>query len=92
MAFIEKSGFIHRDLRTVNVFVGEQNGVKVGDFGLSRQLARNEEHSTLVEYITHDASFPYRWTAPECFQYGEDCFIFSIKVIAQQSISFAQYN
>ena len=82
MAYLEKTGFIHRDLRAPNVFVGERNVVKVGDFGLSRELSHNENDGTLDEYVTVDARFPRRWVAPECVKY-EDKFVFSHKVIIE---------
>eukprot|EP00048_Salpingoeca_helianthica_P011850 m.171858 g.171858 ORF g.171858 m.171858 type:complete len:528 (+) comp15292_c1_seq2:127-1710(+) len=60
MAFLEAQNFIHRDLAARNVLVGENNIVKVGDFGLSR-LVENENEYTAKE----GAKFPIKWTAPE---------------------------
>jgi serine/threonine protein kinase len=39
MAYLEQEKFIHRDLRAANVLVGNNNLVKVADFGLARFLA-----------------------------------------------------
>jgi serine/threonine protein kinase len=39
MAYLEQEKFIHRDLRAANILVGENNLVKVADFGMARFLA-----------------------------------------------------
>jgi serine/threonine protein kinase len=39
MAYLEQEKFIHRDLRAANVLVGDNNLVKVADFGMARFLA-----------------------------------------------------
>lgn len=41
MRYIEKEQHIHRDLAARNILVGENNMVKIGDFGLARAI--NEE-------------------------------------------------
>jgi serine/threonine protein kinase len=38
MAYLEKENFVHRDLRAANILVGENNDVKVADFGLARLI------------------------------------------------------
>ena len=69
MAFIESQNTIHRDLAARNVLVGDNNVVKVADFGLAR-LTENE-------YTAHEgAKFPIKWTAPEAALMNR----FSIKV------------
>ncbi len=42
MAYIESEKYIHRDLAARNVLVGDNNIVKVADFGLARIIANNE--------------------------------------------------
>ncbi len=36
LAYLELKKYIHRDVRAANVLVGENNVVKVADFGLAR--------------------------------------------------------
>ncbi|KAK3783208.1 hypothetical protein RRG08_047000 [Elysia crispata] len=58
MAYLEGRNFIHRDLAARNILVGENNIVKVADFGLARILDKEE-------YQPKGAQFPIKWTAPE---------------------------
>ena len=52
-----------------NCLVGENNNVKIADFGLAR-LIKEDEYEARVGFM-----FPIRWTAPEAAKYGR----FSIK-------------
>ncbi|CAL4060309.1 unnamed protein product [Meganyctiphanes norvegica] len=58
MAHIEIKKYIHRDLAARNVLVGENNIVKVADFGLSRLIDEGI-------YISKSTNIPIKWTAPE---------------------------
>uniref|UniRef100_A0A3Q3KPM6 Tyrosine-protein kinase n=1 Tax=Monopterus albus TaxID=43700 RepID=A0A3Q3KPM6_MONAL len=69
MEYLEKKNFIHRDLAARNCLVGENQLVKVADFGLSRLMTGDT-------YTAHaGAKFPIKWTAPESLAYNK----FSIK-------------
>ena len=69
MAYLETQNYIHRDLAARNVLVGENNIVKIADFGLAR-LIKEDEYEARV-----GARFPIKWTAPEAANYSK----FSIK-------------
>lgn len=47
MAYLETQNYIHRDLAARNILVGEQNHVKIADFGLARVI----KVSTLCQYV-----------------------------------------
>lgn len=69
MAYLEHENYIHRDLAARNVLVGENNIVKIADFGLARLIREDEYEARL------GARFPIKWTAPEAANYSK----FSIK-------------
>ena len=48
MAYLEEKNYVHRDLRAANILVGDNNVVKVADFGLARLI---EEHEI---YLAHE--------------------------------------
>lgn len=66
MAYLEKERYIHRDLAARNILVGENNCVKIADFGLARVV---EDHYST--YMAHKSTkFPIKWTAPEAALMG----------------------
>lgn len=64
MAYLESENYIHRDLAARNVLVGENDIVKVADFGLARII--NED----VYEARVGARFPIKWTAPEAINHN----------------------
>ncbi|CAE1317407.1 FER [Acanthosepion pharaonis] len=62
MNFLEEKNCIHRDLAARNCLVGENNVIKISDFGMSRE----EEM-----YVVSDGmkQIPIKWTAPEALNY-----------------------
>lgn len=56
MEYLENKNFIHRDLAARNVLVGENNTVKVADFGLSR----------LVKVSVAGTAFPFPCCSGHC--------------------------
>lgn len=69
MAFLESEQLIHRDLAARNILVGDNNVVKVADFGLARIIEDSEYTAR------QGGKFPIKWTAPEAALYGR----FSVK-------------
>ncbi|KAK2827899.1 hypothetical protein Q5P01_018933 [Channa striata] len=60
MVFLSSRNCVHRDLAARNVLVCEGKLVKVCDFGLARDLLKDQD------YITRGNSFlPLKWMAPE---------------------------
>ena len=54
---------MHRDLAARNVLVYRHDQVKIGDFGLARDLERN----LVYEVRTPRRPLPFKWMAPEAY-------------------------
>ena len=65
MAYLASHNFIHRDLATRNVLVGDNCSVKLSDFGLSKNL-----YESAYYHVKGRAKMPVRWMSWECF-YGK---------------------
>ena len=59
--------YIHRDLAARNILVGDNNVVKVADFGLARVIKEFQEG---VYDAKEGTKFPIKWTAPEAALYN----------------------
>ncbi|KAM6148913.1 tyrosine-protein kinase Fer [Erethizon dorsatum] len=64
MFYLESKNCIHRDLAARNCLVGENNVLKISDFGMSRQEDGGVYSSSGLKQI------PIKWTAPEALNYG----------------------
>lgn len=64
MSYLESQNYIHRDLAARNILVGENNTVKIADFGLARVIKEDEYEARV------GARFPIKWTAPEAANYN----------------------
>lgn len=65
MVYLASQHFVHRDLATRNCLVGENLLVKIGDFGMSRDVYSTDYYrvSSCIHLETPGPSFPGR---PSC--------------------------
>ena len=52
MQYLEQKRVVHRDLAARNCFVGRNLTVRVGDFGMSRNLYTNDYFKGNFEFMT----------------------------------------
>lgn len=74
MVHIHERGFIHRDLKSLNIFIDNSYNAKIGDFGLSRHISQSQGGGI---------SGTYQYMAPEVLRgephsYKSDVFSFAI--------------
>ncbi|XP_010136582.1 PREDICTED: high affinity nerve growth factor receptor-like, partial [Buceros rhinoceros silvestris] len=64
MVYLASLHFVHRDLATRNCLVGHDLVVKIGDFGMSRDI-----YSTDYYRVSGRTMLPIRWMPPESILY-----------------------
>ncbi|XP_051887649.1 tyrosine-protein kinase Lyn-like [Pristis pectinata] len=62
MLYMEEKCYVHRDLRSANVFLSNALECKIGDFSLARKL---DGHRYIIR---RDEKVAVKWTAPEVFK------------------------
>lgn len=65
MTFMETKKYVHRDLAARNCMVSEDHVVKVGDFGMARDVYETDYYRK-----TTTGLLPIRWMAPESLKDG----------------------
>ena len=69
LEYIHRRKILHRDLKTQNVFLTENNTVKLGDFGISKVLENTTDFASSVQgtpyYMSPEVcqSKPYNYTS-----------------------------
>ncbi|XP_076828320.1 non-receptor tyrosine-protein kinase TNK1 [Brachyhypopomus gauderio] len=66
MEYLEARRFIHRDLAARNVLLASRELVKIGDFGLMRDLGQDRDHYVMGPH----RRIPFAWCAPESLRVG----------------------
>ncbi|CAL7942057.1 unnamed protein product [Xylocopa violacea] len=79
MAYLEAKRFLHRDLACRNVLLSSVDKVKIGDFGLMRELSQQEDCYVMTEH----KKVPFPWCAPESlkarkFTHSSDVWMFGV--------------
>ena len=81
--YLHKNRVLHRDLKTLNIFLTKENHIKIGDFGVSKKLINNSIYAyTFV-------GTPY-YLSPEICQnkpYDEKSDIWSLGVLIYELIT-----
>lgn len=78
MAYLNAKKFVHRDLAARNCMVGEDYTVKIGDFGMTRDIYETDYYRKGGKGL-----LPVRWMAPESLKDGvftahSDCWSFGV--------------
>ena len=84
---IHKSNLIHRDLTPENIFVNENNKIKIGDFGVSKKLSQNSNYAKTI-------TGKYQYFAPEIMKgkkYNNKIDIYSFGCIIYELFTLNQY-
>ncbi|XP_043934294.1 NT-3 growth factor receptor isoform X2 [Protopterus annectens] len=69
MAYLASQHFVHRDLATRNCLVGANLLVKIGDFGMSRDIYSTDYYRTPTYQVGGHTMLPIRWMPPESIMY-----------------------
>lgn len=67
MSYLESIRIVHRNFAARNILVGNNNEIKVKNFGLAIIIEEGAQEYTLL----HSFKFPVKWTAPEAALFGK---------------------
>lgn len=82
MAYLETQNYIHRDLAARNILVGEQNHVKIADFGLARVI----KVSTLCQFVVVFSRMSQFKTITSYNEVTSDSFVLSRNMNMKQEL------
>lgn len=82
LAFAEKKGLVHRDVKPQNIFVDELGNFKLGDFGISRTIEKT------MSGLSRKGTESYM--APEIYNgasYGENVDVYSLGLVLYKCLN-----
>lgn len=89
MAYLASKRYVHRDLAARNCMVGENRVVKIGDFGLARDIY----HLDYYRRGTQDC-LPVRWMAPESLRdnlFTSSTDVWSYGIVVWEIVTFSAF-
>ena len=83
--YLHSNNIIHRDIKTLNIFLNHNNTVKIGDFGVSKQLQQNALATTVV-------GTPYYLSPEICSgqKYNDKSDVWSLGVVLYELITLSK--
>ncbi|GMS99328.1 hypothetical protein PENTCL1PPCAC_21503, partial [Pristionchus entomophagus] len=63
LEYLSQRGFVHRDIAARNILVDQHESCKIGDFGLCREVEKEDEH-----YHSRGGRLPLKWMSPEAIE------------------------
>uniref|UniRef100_A0A914ZU15 receptor protein-tyrosine kinase n=1 Tax=Parascaris univalens TaxID=6257 RepID=A0A914ZU15_PARUN len=88
MAYLESIKFCHRDLAARNCMVSADDTVKIGDFGMARDIYYHEYYKPTGKRL-----MPVRWMAPESLKDGKFTMksdVWSYGIVLYEMLTLAQ--